>query len=493
MLRERQYILRQVNVGLDLLLTAAAFFIAHLLRELISRFIAPDAVPPAHITNYLWLLAAAPLAVVLAMAANGIYDWLRTRLPLRRTARRMGIACVEAAALLVVLDFAFGRRLTGEAAAGTSRAMIVLLPTVAWVLLVAKSWALRAMLRRRRAAGHDVRRVVLVGSGPPLAQFAGQIAHHPIWGLAIEGIVTDRPEFQGARFDAAAVPESALGHPILADLAGAPEALWRRPIDEVILLPDAAPLGALRPLMEICEEMGVRTHLPLNFFKGRIARPLIDHFEDTPVLSYWPTRDIGPALLFKYAFDRVAAAASLIVLAPLFAAIALAIRHAEPGQPVLFRQTRCGLNGRLFTLYKFRTMRVGAEADLAGLAALNEQEGPVFKIRHDPRITRPGRWLRRSSLDELPQIWNVLRGEMSLVGPRPPLPAEIELYDRWQRRRLSMKPGITCIWQVSGRNMLPFETWMKLDLQYIDNWSLMLDFKILARTVYAVLTGYGAM
>lgn len=164
----------------------------------------------------------------------------------------------------------------------------------------------------------------------------------------------------------------------------------------------------------------------------------------------------------------------------------------EDGGPVLFAQRRVGRFGHEFTMYKFRSMRQHAEAERAGLEAENEMDGPVFKIRHDPRITRVGRWLRRSSIDELPQLVNVLFGEMSLVGPRPPLPDEVARYQPWQRRRLSMKPGLTCIWQVSGRSRLDFETWMRLDLEYIDNWSLALDVKLLARTIPAVLSGDGA-
>ncbi len=173
------------------------------------------------------------------------------------------------------------------------------------------------------------------------------------------------------------------------------------------------------------------------------------------------------------------------------AAIALAIRLTSSGQ-VLFRQVRCGLNGRRFTLYKFRTMVEDAERRRPELHHLNEMDGPVFKVRRDPRVTRLGRLLRRYSLDELPQLWNVLSGTMSLVGPRPAIPEEVAQYQRWQRRRLSMRPGLTCLWQISGRNDLDFDRWMELDLEYIDSWSPLLDLKILARTVPVVLSGRGA-
>jgi lipopolysaccharide/colanic/teichoic acid biosynthesis glycosyltransferase len=173
------------------------------------------------------------------------------------------------------------------------------------------------------------------------------------------------------------------------------------------------------------------------------------------------------------------------------AAIALAIKLGSPG-PIYFSQRRVGLNGRIFTMRKFRSMYQDAEHRLRELQGLNEVDGPVFKIKRDPRITPFGRWLRKFSLDELPQLWHVFAGDMSLVGPRPPLPHEVEQYERWQRRRLSMKPGLTCLWQVSGRNQIGFEEWMRLDLAYIDNWSLGLDFKILIRTVPAVVLARGA-
>jgi exopolysaccharide biosynthesis polyprenyl glycosylphosphotransferase len=193
----------------------------------------------------------------------------------------------------------------------------------------------------------------------------------------------------------------------------------------------------------------------------------------------------------KRGFDLVIATLLTAAAVPMMLAIAGAIKVTSGGR-VLFRQTRCGLNGRRFTLYKFRTMVENAESERPKLSHLNEMKGPVFKVRDDPRVTRLGRLLRRFSLDELPQLWNVLLGTMSLVGPRPAIPEEVAQYQRWQRRRLSMRPGLTCLWQISGRNEVDFDRWMELDLEYIDSWSPLLDLKILARTVPVVLSGRGA-
>jgi exopolysaccharide biosynthesis polyprenyl glycosylphosphotransferase len=493
MLRENQYILRQVHLILDLLLALAAFFIAHLLRQAINIYLLWW-MQPATLADYYWLAPLAPVVFVAALAWNRLYASQSVRTRTREQARRIGISCLEATLVLVAIIYL----VTPPDHPSPSRALILILPFVTFTLLVIKNSLLRHALIEIRRRGFNYRTVIVVGSGQPLRDLVTRISQNPVWGFRIEGLILDQPEYQGEGFEAhqAALnaPEKSLGIPILGDLSRAPTVLWGRAIDEVIFVPEMAPLAELRPLMEICEEMGVRTHLPLNFFAGRIARPVIDQFEDMAVLSYWPTRVIGPALLFKYAFDRVMASTLLLGCSPLMLAAILAIRFtSRRGEPIFFGQQRCGLNGRLFTCWKFRSMYVDAEKRRAELEALNEQSGPVFKIRHDPRVTPVGRWMRKFSIDELPQLWNVVKGDMSLVGPRPPLPAEVAQYDRWQRRRLSMKPGITCLWQVMGRNKLTFDTWMKLDLEYIDNWSLTLDFKILARTVYVVLTGYGAM
>jgi exopolysaccharide biosynthesis polyprenyl glycosylphosphotransferase len=248
----------------------------------------------------------------------------------------------------------------------------------------------------------------------------------------------------------------------------------------------------MEDLFLLCEEMGVKTRLVLDFFPHVLARVELEELDGTPLLTFSTTPDDSAAMMAKRTADvLLSIVLGAVAIVPVTLA-ALLIRLTSKG-PALFRQTRVGLNGRPFTLVKLRTMVENAEERLSEVAHLNTHEGPVFKAAHDPRLTTLGRLIRRFSLDEIPQLWNVLRGEMSLVGPRPPLPEEVARYERWQRRRLSMKPGVTGLWQVSGRNEIPrFEEWTNLDLAYIDNWSLALDAKILLRTIPAVLSGRGA-
>src|SRR5207302_1635142 len=230
----------------------------------------------------------------------------------------------------------------------------------------------------------------------------------------------------------------------------------------------------------------------LNFFPHSIARMELQEFDGLPLLSF-STTPTNEALIFMLRIlDVLIAGVVLVIFWPLVMLPAAILIKLTSSGPVLFRQKRCGLNGRVFTMYKFRSMVDNAEQRRVELEGYNEMDGPVFKSSRDPRITTVGKIIRRRSIDELPQLFNVLQGHMSLVGPRPPLPQEVARYERWQRRRLSMKPGITCLWQISGRNKVSFEDWMKLDLTYIDNWSLLLDLKILLKTVPVVLLGRGA-
>ena len=262
-------------------------------------------------------------------------------------------------------------------------------------------------------------------------------------------------------------------------------------MDEVIFVVPGRMLGEFEETFLLCEDLGINARIAVGMFPHLIAKAQLEEFQGRPLLTFTTTSTNTLALGLKRLLDLSAGLALLLLLGLPGLAIALAIKLDSEG-PVLFSQVRSGLHGRQFRMHKFRSMVADAESRRDQLESVNEMDGPVFKIRDDPRITRVGRLLRRTSLDELPQVLNIIKGDMSLVGPRPPIPAEVERYQRWQRRRLSMKPGITCLWQVSGRNQVDFEEWMRLDLRYIDSWSLWLDFKILILTIPAVLTGRGA-
>jgi exopolysaccharide biosynthesis polyprenyl glycosylphosphotransferase len=261
-------------------------------------------------------------------------------------------------------------------------------------------------------------------------------------------------------------------------------------VDAVILLPRDLPYGCIEACLQQCETEGIEAWLLPDFLRTAIAEVSLDELADEPMLLFSTTAKSAWGLMVKRVLDIVLSALALVVLAPLFLGIAIAIRATSPG-PIFFTQRRSTLRGRVFKMAKFRTMVQNAEDIRQELESHNEVSGPVFKIKDDPRITPIGRWLRRYSLDELPQLWNVLKGDMSLVGPRPPIPAEVEKYENWQRRRLSMRSGCTCLWQVGGRNELSFEDWMRLDLKYIDTWSLALDAQILFKTLGTILRGTG--
>jgi exopolysaccharide biosynthesis polyprenyl glycosylphosphotransferase len=261
-------------------------------------------------------------------------------------------------------------------------------------------------------------------------------------------------------------------------------------VDDVVLADRVGDLLEMQRVIHACEEVGVSIHFAPRFFDARLSRPHVETFGGIPMLTFTTTPYTPLALGVKRAADLLFGSALMIIFALPMLCIAIVIKASSSGRAI-FSQMRCGLYGREFTLYKFRSMVANAEQQRADLEPVNEMDGPVFKMRSDPRVTPFGRFLRRYSLDELPQLWNVLKGDMSLIGPRPPLPDEVRRYERWQRRRLSMRPGLSCIWQVTDRNLATFEKWMEYDLRYIDNWSLWLDFRIALRTLPAMLRGTG--
>ena len=362
-----------------------------------------------------------------------------------------------------------------------SRAVFVLFLAFGLLFLVANRLVLAMMARRTGAAAADLRNVLVVGTGPEAVEMRTKLAVHPEAGMRVVGHLTGP----------APAPMTVEPGEVLGSLRDLKRIVEERVVDDVIFaIPVSESLACEREI-GWCEEVGVTVHLRVDLVRTLFARMSPSDLDGTPMLTIYATPRQPVALLIKRSLDLLGAGSALVVLAPVFGVTAALIKATSSG-PVFFRQTRVGLNGRTFTLFKFRSMYRDAEERKAALADRNEMSGPVFKIKHDPRITPVGKWIRRFSIDELPQLWNVLRGDMSLVGPRPPIPEEVRKYERWQRRRLSMKPGITCLWQVSGRNGIDFEDWMKLDLAYIDTWSLRLDAIILLRTVPVVLTARGA-
>ena len=454
----------------DIILTTLAFEAAYRTRAIL------------HLEHNFYLtlerkalvLGAALLGWVLLGMWLEVYDRLDSAHPaviLRDTARQ----CVYGALGMVVFEYVMRLDL--------SRFFLLLFATLAWVFLVLfrmTAGRVVGVIRREFAVPHYV---MVVGTGERALRMGRDLESSAHYGIKLGGFLSERSE--------GFPPEIALRESHLVRPIGDLPAIFRRQIvDEIVFAVGSESLAELEEVFLLCDEEGVRTRVAVDFFPHVNSTVTLDRLGSTPLLTFSAAPYDEIRLLVKRVTDVLIAAAGLVVLAPFMAAIVVAIRMSSPG-PAIFRQVRCGLNGRRFIFYKFRSMCKNAEALKESLAHLNTRE-TAFKIPDDPRLTPLGRYLRKFSVDEWPQLWNVLRGDMSLVGPRPAVPSEVEHYKRWQRRRLRMRPGLTCLWAVSGRDNVDFETWMKLDMQYIDNWSLALDWKILLRTIPRVLTGHGA-
>jgi exopolysaccharide biosynthesis polyprenyl glycosylphosphotransferase len=406
---------------------------------------------------------------VFVLTVNGLYR-PRARWSLRSEA----VAVVRATALMVLLTLSvlFLFKLPE-----VSRLFLLwLFPVLAGATIASRA-LMRALLERQRRHGRNLRFVLVLGVGPRGRAFAEKLESRTELGLRVIGFL-----------DAPGIADPSTRWPLLGPVESLEDVLHSRVVDEVAICLPFSQWNRIDALAHLCEEEGKIVRIPIDALDHAIAAGRVEDLDGTPVFSLVSGPDRELALAAKRLVDLVVSAAGLIVLMPLFVAIALSIR-LDDGAPVLFRQRRVGLQGRSFDVVKFRTMTRDAESRRAELAERNEIAGRAFKITDDPRVTRAGRLLRRTSLDELPQLWNVLRGEMSLVGPRPPLPDEVADYDLWHRRRLSMKPGITGLWQVRARREPDFDRWVAADLEYIDRWSLWLDLQIIVRTIPAALEG----
>jgi len=337
---------------------------------------------------------------------------------------------------------------------------------------------MRASFGSAHRRGYNRRNVLVLGTGAIGQDLAAKLEDHAELGLHVIGFLGDEADKLPSRWR------------YLGPIDDLLDVIHREVVDEVAICLLTEDWGLIESIATTCEAEGKLVRLPVAMPRLTIATAHVEDLQGTPVLSLLSGPNAALALLGKRAIDIGAAFLGMILLAPLLGAISLAILVRE-GRPIFYRQERVGLHGRRFRLVKFRSMVADAEARLASLQEHNEIDGHAFKMTADPRITRIGQFLRRSSLDELPQLWNVLVGEMSLVGPRPPLPSEVAGYDIWHRRRLSMKPGITGLWQIEGRNLAEFDRWVQKDLEYIDRWSPWLDIQILLRTIPAVIRAEG--
>ena len=452
----------QAQRFIDMLLFALAFWLSHLLRDigmLDAVFPRPDIQP---FRTYAWMLAVVIPLVPLVLTMQGFYS--RSLVATRRQTvwQALGGSAWVTLALVVVSFLAREQ---------PARGVILMFGPIGFGLIVLREELSRWWIRSSVGQAQLRRRLLLIGTAEDRQALRTRLLR----------------EFGG---NVDVLDEMDLNETPVELLL---EKLHRLSPNGVLLSAKHTYFGQVEKVIAACELEGVEVWLMADFFKTQISQTSLDDFYGMPMLVFRSTPEASWQVVGKQFLDLVGGLFLLAVLSIPMALAAIAVRLTSPG-PILFRQQRCGRNGQPFTMLKFRSMTTDAEQRRHELEQLNEMTGPVFKISKDPRITPVGRWLRRFSVDECPQLFNVIRGEMSLVGPRPLPVTEVARFDDLaHRRRLSVKPGITCLWQVSGRSDLcDFREWVRLDLEYIDNWSLWLDIKILMRTVPVVLAGAGA-
>jgi len=466
MLQRDRLIRTQVQQLADASLFAMSFWLAYCVRGM-SFFpdeLGLEKIQPESFNQVVWLYFALVPAAPLVLESQGFYNRpVITRRPV--IFWPLLRSCFFVTIGLVLLVFLFKK------SDSAPRGVMILFGLISFALVWAKEELLAVALRSRLAKSQFHRRIILAGIPAETAKLRREITANSGEGMEV-----------AAEFNLSGAPVQQLI-----------ELLHEHSVSGVFVTARHAQLERVESVLRLCEVEGVEAWLVADFFATQIARASFDEMFGHPLLVFRTTPETSWQIITKLLLDFFGALVLVIVTSPLMLAIALAVKFASPG-PAFFRQQRSGLNGAPFEIFKFRTMTSNAEQLKHELAAMNEMTGPVFKVTNDPRITPFGKWLRKWSLDELPQLFNVLRGEMSLVGPRPLPVDEVKRFsDLAHRRRLSVKPGLTCLWQVQGRNQISdFKEWVRLDLEYIDNWSIWLDLKILLLTPPAVLRATGA-
>ena len=436
----------------------------------LGRYFNPELLP---FRDYLfYLLVFLPLWAFLLRATQRYSHVLR--LPVRQQA-------VRALSFVLVMGFLMGFFSYSFRLEVSRPVLFVFLGSTA-VLLLLNRIVLHWVLRSRNINEHNQIKILIVGTDDRARRVGQWLENFKIWGYDVVGFLAH------GEGDTTTAEMNILG-----SLRELPALLQERVVvDEMIFVgPQKQDPVHFEETIKLCEHLGIRTRIAADFFSTSMSKVSLEFLENLPLITFSTAPDHNIAIVAKRVVDFMMAVFLLVLTFPLMLLVAILIKFTSRG-PVFYKQIRCGLYGRKFALAKFRTMIEGAEDRLWEIKHLNEMAGPVFKMRNDPRVTPLGRLFRKLSIDELPQLWNVIKGEMSMVGPRAPLPEEVRYYSLKQRRRLSVKPGITCLWQISGRSDVDFLQWMALDLQYIDQWSFWLDLQIMVKTIPVVFTGRGA-
>lgn len=464
MIKEREPILEKLSIAIQVILTIGCYYLA---IEIIDSFVHP--IHNGYQYDIITFIIA-PLWLIILEQFNlghiGRFKMYSTLFIEYITAIVVGNVLLYTTLVILDLD-------------SISRLVLAVFAILNLITLYSYKYVLSASMKFVRRMGMNSR-LILIIADKDSDYFIDRLIQTKDWGYRIWAIMSD---------DLFIIDKYKQNFIVLPYNTELSIVIDGKGIDEVIYCKSVFDQNEIQKFIYTCAEVGIVFRMQSQLLSCVKMQSTMSFLNQMPFLTFRNTPDNYLALKVKELMDYTFSLLAIILLSPLMLVIAFLIK--QDGGPVFFYQKRLGLHGRHFNCIKFRTMVVNAEKLQDSLISKNEQEGPVFKIKNDPRITNIGHFLRKTSLDELPQFINILKGEMSIVGPRPPIPSEVKQYKRWQTRRLSMKPGITCIWQVSGRNNIPFEQWMKLDMQYIDTWSLKLDFIILLKTVKVVLTGDG--
>jgi exopolysaccharide biosynthesis polyprenyl glycosylphosphotransferase len=471
MLTEKKIFVSRIALLVDLSAIILAFPVAYHTQGLLIDMLFKTTKP---ISEYIWLVFLVACIWMVLLVLRRMHHYFSILSTIRELVREITLVSLLGSFLLMGILFILNIKL--------NRSLVFLYIFYLTIYLLFFKVFFQSYLVWLSKSGKACRNVLIVGAGKIAAKIIRGIGREPALGMNIVGCVVRSQKVGKQHFK---------GVPVIGTVDELSDIMHRIPVDEVILAITPNALCHFREVLGCCEEMGITCRVSSGLLTAKHTEPLVEDLFGISFVSYYTSRKPLNLMFIKYAFDFLASLVLLIVAAPAIFLISLIIRLTSKG-PAFFIQERHGLNGRRFNMFKFRTMVVNAEEKKALLAGMNEMSGPVFKITNDPRVTMVGRFLRKTSLDELPQLLNVLRGEMSLVGPRPlPLSESAEITGPL-RRRLSMKPGLTCLWQISGRNDIDFNDWMKLDMEYIDRWSLKLDLRILLKTIPVVIRGKGA-